>query len=212
MNNISKTEIMKTRNNQLETLININYLNLKTMKTQFLIKMTGVVIFALFSMNIMAQVGGWNPELVKDSKAALDKMIEKTPKLQTLYDESYGYAVFPTVTKGGIGIGGAVGKGVVYQNHEIVGSSQLKQASYGLQLGGQQYSEVIFFENKDAYDRFLNGKLKFDAQASAVALKSGASIDAAYADGVAVFTNTKGGLMYEASIGGQHFSHKPKMN
>lgn len=203
---------MNANINQTETLFNINFLKFKTMKTPFLIKMTGVVIFALLSINIMAQVGGWNPELVKESKAALEKMMEKTPKLQTLYDESYGYAVFPTITKGGIGIGGAIGKGVVYQNHEIVGSSKLKQVSYGLQFGGQQYSEVIFFENKDSFERFINGKLKFDAQVSAVALKSGVSIDAAYADGVAVFTDTKGGLMYEASIGGQHFSHKPKVN
>lgn len=202
---------MKTKINQTETLSNINYLKFKTMKKQFLIKFIGVIIFALLSNNIMAQVG-WNRELVADSKEVLTKMMEKTPKIQTLYDESYGYAVFPTITKGGIGIGGAVGNGVVYQNHEIVGTSKLKQATYGLQLGGQQYSEVIFFENKDSYDRFINGKLKFDAQASAVALKSGASFDAAYANGVAVFTKTKGGLMCEASIGGQHFSHKPKLN
>ncbi len=203
---------MNTKINQTKTLLNINLLKFKTMKTQFLTKMTGVVIITLFSMNIMAQVGGWKPELVKDSKAALQKMMEKTPKLQILYDESYGYAVFPTITKGGIGIGGAVGNGIVYQNHEIVGTSNLKQATYGLQLGGQQYSEVIFFENKDSFERFINGKLKFDAQVSAVALKSGASVDAAYANGVAVFTKTKGGLMCEASIGGQHFSHKPKLN
>ena len=86
----------------------------------------------------------------------------------------------------------------------------LKQASIGLQLGGQQYSEVIFFENSKAFDNFTNGKLKFGAQASAVAIKEGASIDAAYNDGVAVFTKTRGGLMYEASIGGQHFKFKPK--
>ena len=79
-----------------------------------------------------------------------------------------------------------------------------------MQLGGQQYSEVIFFENEKSFEKFTNGNLKFDAQASAVALKKGASIDAAYSNGVAVFTRTKGGLMYEASIGGQHFTFKSR--
>ena len=113
--------------------------------------------------------------------------------------------IFTKVTKAGIGIGGAAGKGVDYKNHQIIDSCKLKQASIGLQLGGQQYSEVIFFENKESFDNFINGNLKFDAQASAVAITVGASVDVAYQDGVAVFTRTKGGLMYEASLGGQHF-------
>jgi lipid-binding SYLF domain-containing protein len=136
-------------------------------------------------------------------------MLKTTPKLKVFYNKAYGYAVFPRITKAGLGIGGAVGKGVVYKHHSIVGSSNLKQASIGIQFGGQQYSEIIFFENKKAYDNFVNGNLKFDAQASAVALKEGASINAAYNNGVAVFTKTLGGLMYEASIGGQHFKFKP---
>jgi lipid-binding SYLF domain-containing protein len=137
-------------------------------------------------------------------------MINDNPKLQTFVDKAYGYVVFPRVTKAGVGIGGAAGTGIVFKNHVDVGSSKLKQASIGLQLGGEQYSEAIFFENKKGYDNFINGKLKFDAQASAVAITAGASIDAAYQDGVAVFTRTKGGLMYQASIGGQHFKYQPK--
>ena len=114
--------------------------------------------------------------------------------------------------KAGFGIGGAFGKGIVFKDHQVVGSSKLKQASYGFQFGGQQYREVIFFKNEKSFENFTNDKLKFDAQASAVALKEGASIDAAYQDGVAVFTLTRGGLMYEASIGGQHFKYEPKVN
>jgi len=102
----------------------------------------------------------------------------------------------------------AVGNGVVFRNNQTIGSSKLKQASWGLQAGGQQYSEVIFFEDVTAFENFINGKLKFDGQASAVALKSGASINAAYHEGVAIFTKAKGGLMYEASIGGQHFKYQ----
>ena len=85
------------------------------------------------------------------------------------------------------------------------GSSNLKQASYGLQLGGQQYSEVIFFENAEAYERFVGNKFEFSAQLSAIALKAGVSLDAEYRDGILVFTQGIGGLMYEASVGGQKF-------
>ncbi|NER16597.1 YSC84-related protein [Spongiivirga citrea] len=88
----------------------------------------------------------------------------------------------------------------------------MKQATFGVQIGGQQYMEVIFFSNEDSFKRFTNGKLKFDGQASAVILKEGASIDVAYQDGVAVFTMTKGGAMLEASVGGQHFKYKPKVD
>lgn len=163
----------------------------------------------IFIYGAYAQVGGWKPELEKESLEALTQMLEDSPKLEVFKQKAYGYAIFPKVTKAGLGIGGAAGKGIVYKNHKAVGSSKLKQASIGLQAGGQQYSEVIFFENKEAFDRFTSGKLKFDAQASAVAITEGASADMAYAEGVAVFTRIKGGLMYEASIGGQHFSYDP---
>jgi lipid-binding SYLF domain-containing protein len=169
------------------------------------------IVLALFaSITLSAQVNGWNPKLESDAQEALHTILEKTPKLASFKKEAYGYAVFPRITKAAIGVGGAAGNGVVYKDHSIVGTAHLKQATVGIQLGGQQYVEVIFFENEDAFKKFTNGKLKFDAQASAVALKAGAAIDLAYQDGVAVFTATKGGLMYEASIGGQHFKYKSK--
>ncbi len=166
----------------------------------------------MLSLTMSAQIGGWNPELENEAQEALQAMIKKTPKLQSFCDKSYGYAVFPKVTKAAVTIGGAIGNGVVYKNNQVVGTARLKQASFGLQFGGQQYSEVIFFENEEFFERFTNGKLKFDAQASAVVLKEGASVDVAYQEGVAVFTSTKGGVMVEASIGGQHFKYKPKVN
>lgn len=167
-----------------------------------------ILVFMAFNLSVFAQVGGWNPELQNEAKEAMKEMLEKNPKLQTYVDNAYGYAVFPKITKAGLGIGGAAGSGIVYQSNLAIGSSKLKQASIGLQAGGQQYSEVIFFENKEAFEHFTNGNLKFDAQASAVAITAGASIDVAYKNGVAVFTYTIGGLMYEASIGGQHFTFK----
>ena len=167
-----------------------------------------LVLSIFFSISLQAQGGGWKPELEKDSKDALNEMIKISPKLKTYYDKAYGYAVFPKITKAGFIVGGAGGKGVVFKNHVAVGSSSLKQASFGLQAGGQQYSEVIFFQNEEAFEHFTNGNLKFDAQASAVAITEGASYDIAYKNGVAVFTSVSGGLMLEASLGGQHFSYK----
>lgn len=170
--------------------------------------LTSFLFGFLLVISVQAQIGGWNPELQTEAQKALDSMIQKTPKLSAFKEKAYGYVVFPRVTKAGLGIGGAAGNGVVYQNNVAVGSSKLKQASIGLQAGGQQYSEVIFFENKASFENFTKEKLKFDAQASAVAITAGASVDVAYQNGVAVFTRTLGGLMYEASIGGQHFTFK----
>ena len=157
-----------------------------------------------------AQVGGWNPNLVKESTDALNLMLKDQPKLKTFKNECFCFAIFPKVTKGGVGIGAALGTGIVYKGGAEVGLTRLKQASIGFQLGGQQYSELIFFQNKAAYEDFINGKMKFDAQVSAVAIKSGVSLDASYQEGVAVFTRTLGGLMYQASVGGQYFKFEPK--
>ncbi|MBT8236998.1 MAG: hypothetical protein KJO04_12445, partial [Bacteroidia bacterium] len=150
-------------------------------------KTTLIVVLLTMGSYLHAQIGGWNPEMEKDVEEALASMIQRTPKLQVFKDKAHGYAVFPKVTKAGVGIGGAAGRGIVYKGGEIVGASKLKQGSIGLQLGGQQYSEVIFFKDQEAFENFTNGNLKFDAQASAVALDEGASIDAAYNEGVAVF-------------------------
>ena len=169
-----------------------------------------ILALTIVTQSVIAQAGGWNPKLEEDAEETLEMMIEDKSKLEDFYDQAYGYAVFPKITKAGIGIGGAGGKGVVYKSHEIVGTSKMKQGSIGFQLGGQQYREIVFFENEEAFDHFCNGNLKFGAQASAVAITEGASIDAAYVDGVAVFTQAIGGLMYEASIGGQHFTFKPR--
>lgn len=149
------------------------------------------------------------PALAKaDDAAVIAKMKEKDPGLAKVFDEAHGYAIFATVGKGAIGIGGARGKGNVYERGRRVGTSTLTQVSIGLQLGGQAYSEVIFFKDKTALDDFERGNFEFDAQASAVALTARASRDLAYNRGVAIVTMAKGGLMYEASVGGQKFTYK----
>jgi lipid-binding SYLF domain-containing protein len=126
-----------------------------------------------------------------------------------IFDKAAGYAVYPGVTKAGVGVGGARGGGTVYENGKLIGRSKLTQVSVGLQLGGQVYSEVVFFHNKEALENFKKGNLKIDAQASAVALKERASVDLPYRNGVAIVTMAKGGLMYEATVGGQKFSFDP---
>ncbi|MGR5500460.1 YSC84-related protein [Vibrio sp. DNB22_10_4] len=160
-------------------------------------------------------------------EATLNKF-KQAPATLPFFENAYGYAVFPTVGKGGFGIGGSYGEGQVYQQGMHVGDSTLAQLSIGLQLGAQAYSEIIFFESKADYYAFTSGSFEFGAQASAVALTLGASAQAGstgagaqagdkqsqatYINGMAVFTMTKGGLMYEASIGGQGFSFAPNNN
>jgi len=145
------------------------------------------------------------------------------------FDNSYGYAVFPTIGKGGIGIGGAHGQGRVYAKGAHVGDTKMTQLTVGFQLGGQAFSQIIFFEDERAFSEFTSGNFEFGAQATAVAITAGASAvttttgtaagasggkhDAQtsgdYYKGMAIFTVAKGGLMYEATIGGQKFSYTP---
>ena len=150
-------------------------------------------------------------------------------------DDSYGYAVFPSIGKGGIGIGGAHGKGEVFVGRKKVGNTKMSQITYGLQLGGQVYSQMIFFRDERAFDDFTSGNFEFGAQATAVALTAGAQASTSTGgggntssgtdadsskvnanekqydgrSGMAVFTIAKGGLMYEATLGGQKFKYEP---
>ncbi len=151
-------------------------------------------------------------KLQNETKDAIKNLVDGNPEIEAHFHSAYGFAVFPKITKGGLGIGGAGGHGLVFDNKTVIGESKLAQATFGLQAGGQQYMEVIFFEDQPALDRFTAGKVKFSGQASAVALKDGASVDIDYQDGVAIFTKTIGGLMAEASVGGQSFKYKPGVN
>ncbi|MCU0914954.1 MAG: hypothetical protein MUC88_10370 [Planctomycetes bacterium] len=148
-------------------------------------------------------------QLATKTQSAVDRAKQADPGLQKFFDSAAGYTVFPSVGKGGIGVGGAYGRGEVFEGGQLAGYSTLTQASIGLQLGGQAYTELIFFEDKTALDRFKAGNFAFAAQVSAVALKSGVSANAKYTNGVAVFTMGEKGLMYEASVGGQKFSFEP---
>ena len=146
-----------------------------------------------------------NAEVQTSIKVAKDT----DPGLQGFFNTAAGYAVFPKVGKGAFVAGGAFGRGELFQGGQTVGYCTLTQATVGFAAGGQEYTEIIFFETPDAVNKFKAGDLNFAAQASAVALKSGASANAKYADNVLVFTLGETGLMVEASIGGQKFNYQP---
>ena len=167
--------------------------------------MTFGVFFLLALIAVPHQAAAQSDDEVQ---MAIQKFKEGDPGLQAWFKEAYGYVVFPSVGKGGFGIGGAHGKGLVYEQGKLVGKSTLTQVTIGFQFGGQAFSEVIFFKDKIAFDDFTRGNFEFGAQVSAVALKAGVSADLAYNKGVAVVTATKGGLMYEATVGGQKFKYE----
>lgn len=141
---------------------------------------------------------------------AMSSFLQADPGMDKFFKTAVGYAVFPSVAKGGIGIGGAGGSGCAYEQRAMIGEAELAQVTIGLQLGGQTYAEVVFFETADALNSFKKGEMQLSAQVSAVAVQAGASANAKYRDGVAVFTIAKTGFMYEASVGGQKFTFKPK--
>ena len=161
-----------------------------------------------------------------DSCTSAINVFKTAQAVQPFFDNCYGYAVFPTVGKGGIVVGGAYGKGRVYQDGLITGTATIAKITVGFQLGGQAFSEIIFFQDKRAYDEFTEGLYEFDASISAVVITAGAQAKAGsdggtagasagpatgiqaetrYYKGMAVFIHAKGGLMYEAAIGGQKF-------
>jgi len=149
-------------------------------------------------------------DIERDAAAALSRARSSDPSMGDILNAAAGYAVFPTVGKGAVGIGGAYGKGVLYANSVPMGYCDLSQATIGFQLGGQSYTEIIAFNTTKALSSFQEGNFGFDAQATAVALKSGAGANAKFKEGVAVFTMDEAGLMFEASIGGQKFSYQKK--
>ncbi|WP_115720107.1 lipid-binding SYLF domain-containing protein [Gallaecimonas mangrovi] len=147
-------------------------------------------------------------QLESQAAVTIKAFLQTDPGLKAFFNRAHGYAVFPHVAKGGLIIGGAYGEGLVFVNRKLVGTSRLKQLTLGFQIGGQTYSQLIFFKSSDAFKRFTKGGLEFGAQASAVALDAGAGTSVDYQHGVSVFTMAKGGLMYEAALCGQVFTYK----
>lgn len=183
-------------------------------------RLASIITLALVALSI--------PNAKADEYADTIGLFKNAGESNKFFQTAYGYAVFPTIGKGGVGVGGAYGKGRVYEKGKHIGDTSMTQVTVGLQLGGQAYSEMIFFEDERALKEFTGGNFEFGADASAVAITAAASAktgttgssagasggkkDATtvgkYYKGTATFTVAKGGLMYEASIGGQKFSYK----
>ena len=161
----------------------------------------------VFAVALVAAIGcaSYDPGRGEVARQEIDATIGRfkanDPGIDRFFRNAYG--------RGGVAVGGAYGSGYVYEQGRAVGSAQLYQGSFGLQLGAQSYSQIIFFENKGALERFKSGKLEFSARASAVVATTGAAAEAAYENGVAVFVLVQGGLMGEAAIGGQSFKYSP---
>ena len=186
--------------------------------------------FPIITLTVILAVAMSIPAMA-DSYTDTIAIYKKSPAVQPFFKNAYGYAVFPTIGKGGFVVGGSYGKGQVYQGGKVTGEASLVKGSIGFQAGGQAFSQMIFFEDKRAYDEFTSGSFEFDGTASAVAITAGvqgkagsegstasasagpataAQAETNYYKGMVVFTQAKGGLMYEAAIGGQKFSFTAK--
>jgi lipid-binding SYLF domain-containing protein len=168
-----------------------------------------------------------NAQQVRDVSETLE-MFRGIPEVAPYFDSAYGYAVWRRIARGGLGIGAATGRGQVYVNGQFMGFSRLVDVTIGIQAGGQAYRQIIFFQNKAAYDEFTGGNFEFDASASAVAVTASAQASAGtqgaqatagagnpgraagggYQNGLQVFTMAEGGLMYQATIGGQKYNFR----
>lgn len=171
--------------------------------------LSALMLTALFGQ-ALAFEPNTNDRMELDVARAIIDVKTADPGIETFFEKAAGYAVFPSVGKGGIVVGGAYGKGLVIVNDQVDGYTSMSQATIGLQLGGQKYAQFIFFRDDVAVENFKRGNFEFGAQASAVAATKGASADANYDGGVVVFTHAGGGLMFEGSVGGQKFTYEPK--
>jgi len=186
-----------------------------------------IILVAVLILCLVAT--SWAKPRAGDYTKTID-IFKSVSGVAPFFDSAYGYAVFPSIGKGGLGIGAAHGKGQVYRGGKVTGDSSLTDVSIGLQAGGQAYRQVIFFQDERAYDEFTSGSYEFDAGAGAVAVTasadasagtqgsgagaspggaSGAAAGYEYHKGLLVFTISTGGLMYEATIAGQHYKFKP---
>lgn len=180
----------------------------------FITKIATFLILLTFAAMNAPGVKAFEPDLSSeielDVKRAILNIKTRDPSVQKFFDNSAGYAIFPNVGKGGFMLGGAYGRGLVIANEQVDGDTTVSQLTLGAQVGGQKYALYIFFKDQVALERFKRENFEFSAQASAVAVTSGAAATTSYDQGVAVFTISGGGLMAEASVGGQRFSYQAR--
>jgi lipid-binding SYLF domain-containing protein len=160
---------------------------------------------AVISAVLSAFVATAADDVRSESDNVVSQFKKADPDMKTFFDNAAGYAVFPNIAKGGLVVGAARGKGMVYQKNQVIGQATITQASFGAQAGGQTFAEILFFETPTALNDFKSGNFELGADISAVAAAAGASKTASYKKGVAVFALPKKGLMVQASVGGQKF-------
>ena len=185
---------------------------------------------ALLSISVVSIVPSFADDRKVEDYSATIADFKKIPEVEKFFPGAYAYAVFPTIGKGGLGVGASHGKGQVYVKGKVVGFTATTDLSIGFQAGGQAYSQIIFFQTAEALNKFTAGNFEFGASASAIAVQSSASAkagtegtgteasgsktgdkktNAEYQEGVVVFTMAKGGLMYAATIAGQKYKYEP---
>ena len=180
-------------------------------------KTKAAILVQIICIAVIASItacAGWDPDREQREadqvKMTIERFLERDPGMKTFFDKAHGYAVFPRVGKGAYIVGGTYGRGLVYEQGNQIGRASIIAASVGLQIGGQEFSEIIFFRDKVTMDFFKEGNLELSAQASAVAVNTGVAAKTQYDQGIAVFVLPTAGLMVEASIGGQKFTFEPK--
>lgn len=173
------------------------------------LSVSSVVLLSLAGCGTSPSSSSDKADLQARASSTLARAKENDPTLTQRLREVPGYAVFPRIGKGAVGVGGAYGRGLLYENDQLVGYCDMVHGSVGAQLGGKTFSEIVVFESQQSLDEFKNGEFALDANASAVAVKSGAAASANSMDGVTVFTMDDSGLMFEAAVGGQKFSYEP---
>jgi len=174
--------------------------------------MKKVINILFISLLLFSVSNSWAWDANAEAKAneTIAHFANKDHSLDNFFKQAYGYAVFPTIGKAGFIVGGAHGEGIVYAKGVVTGTTEVTQVSVGWQAGAEAYSEIIFFQNKKAYENFILGNFEVGAQVSAVAAKKGVAAQTSYSNGIAIFTDYKGGLMAAASVGGQKFSYQAK--
>ncbi len=175
----------------------------------FLLAAFGAAALLLSGCSTAPETGPDRTQLHNDAQTALNDFKTQDPSLDNVLRNSYGYAIFPSIGKGAVGVGGAYGQGEVYQKGDRVGYADMTQATVGVSIGGETYAELIVFQTPEALQQFQSSQLTFAADASAVAAKAGAGADVKWDHGMSVFINVNGGLMTEASVGGQKFNYQP---
>jgi lipid-binding SYLF domain-containing protein len=176
-----------------------------------MMKMMKIFTLALLFAGVFysTATAGWDPSEEDHARVAVERFKNSASGLSRFFETAYGYVVFPEVYKGGfMVVGGGHGKGYVYEESRLVGRSTITQLSVGPQLGGQSFSEIIFFKGKADLDNFKRGNYELSAQVAAIIVTTGMATNTDYSNGVAVFVLPKAGVMAEATVGGQKFSYQ----